>query len=275
MRLPWLQVEDDAMGACRRLARLLDVPEPHALGIATMLWQWALEIAPDGDFAGFVPETGINAADTGILAAAVCWPVEDSARLVTELQRVGFVETAPRLRVRGLDRYRRAWEKNNRKPNKSLNSGPAVPVSGASGAVNRAVSARQTETETETESMKEGSNASASTPPLQLEALPVKAVKARKPPDPAAEFARFKAACTDDELRVFDAYCTTFAVDMAPDWGLQKLVRQKLKAHTVDELCAAVRGAGRDPWHREKGSSLRALFSDASKVAQLAKRGAA
>ena len=122
---------------------------------------------------------------------------------------------------------------------------------------------------------KEGSNASASTPPLQLEALPVKAVKARKPPDPAAEFARFKAACTDDELRVFDAYCTTFAVDMAPDWGLQKLVRQKLKAHTVDELCAAVRGAGRDPWHREKGSSLRALFSDASKVAQLAKRGAA
>jgi len=265
------------MGACRRLARLLSIPEPHALGIAMLLWQWALEIAPDGDFAGFVPETGNNAADTGILAAAVCWPVDDSARLVSELQRVGFLETAPRLRVRGLDRYRRAWEKNRRKPVKTLNSGCGVPETGASDAGTRDFPARQTETETETETenLKEGPVAVAPAPPLQLEALPAKATKTRKPPDPQAEFAKFKANCTDDELDVFEAYSVAFGVDLGPDWGLQRLVRQKLKAHTVEELCAAMRGAGRDPWHREKGSSMRALLSDASKVAQLAKKGAA
>ena len=111
--------------------------------------------------------------------------------------------------------------------------------------------------------------------PLQLEALPTKATRTRKPPDPAAEFVKFKAACTPDELRVFGAYCTAFDVDMGPDWKLLQLVRSKLKAHPADELCAAIRGAGKDPWHRQTGSTLRALLSDASKVAQLAKKGAA
>jgi hypothetical protein len=74
---------------------------------------------------------------------------------------------------------------------------------------------------------------------------------------------------------VFRAYCDAFAVDLGPDWGLQRLVRQRLKAHDADELCAAIRGAGREKWHREKGSSLRALLSDASTIAQLAKKGAA
>ena len=112
-------------------------------------------------------------------------------------------------------------------------------------------------------------------PALQLEALPAKAVKTRKPPDPQAEFEKFMANCTDDELAVFEAYSVAFAIDLAPDWGLKKLVGQKLRAHTAEELCAAMRGAGKTPWHRENGSSMRALLSDASKVAQLAKKGAA
>ena len=112
--------------------------------------------------------------------------------------------------------------------------------------------------------------------PLPLELLPdePKAKRVPKKPDPAAEFLKFRAACTDDERRVFRAYCDAFAVDLGPDWGLQKLVRQRLKAHDADELCAAIRGAGREKWHREKGSSLRALLADASTIAQLAKKGA-
>ena len=113
--------------------------------------------------------------------------------------------------------------------------------------------------------------------PQPLELLPdePKTRKPPKPPDPSAEFERFKKACTSDELRVFAAYSTAFGVDLGPDWGLLKLVRQKLRAHPADELCAAIRGAGKDPWHRQKGSSLRALFADASTIAQLAKKAAA
>jgi len=113
--------------------------------------------------------------------------------------------------------------------------------------------------------------------PLPLELLPdtPKAKREPKKPDPAAEFLKFRAACTDDERRVLRAYCDAFAVDLGPDWGLQKLVRQRLKAHDADELCAAIRGAGKDQWHRQKGSSLRALLADASTIAQLAKKGAA
>lgn len=144
MRLPWLQVDQDGLTRCKLLARLLGVPETQGIGIGMAAWQWALEIAPDDDFRGLVP-------DSGILAAAVGWPPSDAGRLITEMQRVGLVATAPTLRVRGLDRYRRAWEKNRRKPAKSANSGSRMPESGASSAGNRAEPARQTQTQTQTQ----------------------------------------------------------------------------------------------------------------------------
>jgi hypothetical protein len=115
--------------------------------------------------------------------------------------------------------------------------------------------------------------------PLPLELLPdtPKTKRAPKKPDPDAEFTRFLNACTEDEQRVFKAYRKAFDLPeaLAPDWGLLKFVRGKLQAHHVEELEAAVAGAGREKWHREKSSSLRALLADASTVAQLAKKGAA
>ncbi len=140
MRLPWIQVDKEGIARCRRLARHLKVPEAQGIGIGMMLWEYALEISPDGDFTGNVP-------DTDSLAVAVMWPVEDAARLVTEMQRVGMLATHPRLRVRGLDRYRSAWEKNRRKYGKHADSGHAFPGS----ALVSDGSARKTETETETD----------------------------------------------------------------------------------------------------------------------------
>lgn len=143
MRLPWIQVEKSGIAQCRVLARLLAIPEAQGIGLGLMLWEWALEIAEDGDFSGNVP-------DAEILAASLMWPVEDSARLVTQLQRVGMLATHPQLRVRGLDRYRRAWEKNTRKNINTLKSGGRVPETGANPAPVAPKPARKTETETDT-----------------------------------------------------------------------------------------------------------------------------
>lgn len=144
MRLPWLQIDQDGLNRCRLLARLLAIPEAQGIGIGVSLWQWALEMAPDGDFAGLVP-------DSGVLAAAVGWSVPDSGRLITELQRVGIVATAPALRVRGLDRYRRAWEKNTRGKRKTPKRVEALPEVGANPAPVAPVSAPQTQTQTQTD----------------------------------------------------------------------------------------------------------------------------
>lgn len=142
MRLPWIQVDADGQTRARLLGRLLGVPEPQGIGMAIALWTWALEMSAEGDFAGEVH------GDAELVAAAVSWPVAETARLMTELQRVGFVATAPKLRVRGLDRYRRTWEKNHRWKSKPAFSGDRVPSTGAN-------PARKTETETETEIKKE------------------------------------------------------------------------------------------------------------------------
>lgn len=142
MRLPWLQIDQDGLNRCRLLARLLGIPDTQGIGIGVSLWQWALEMAPEGDFTGLVP-------DSGILAAAVGWSVPDAGRLVSELQRVGMVATAPTLRVRGLDRYRRAWEKNTRGKRKPSSSGAPVPETGANPAPVTPEPAPQTQTQIE------------------------------------------------------------------------------------------------------------------------------
>jgi hypothetical protein len=144
MRLPWLQIDQDGLNRCRLLARLLGVPDAQGIGIGVSLWQWALEMAPEGDFAGMVP-------DSGILAAAVSWPIAETERLITELQRVGLVATAPTLRVRGLERYRRAWEKNTRGRRKPATSGACVPETGADPAPVAPKPAPQTQTQIENE----------------------------------------------------------------------------------------------------------------------------
>lgn len=145
MRLPWLQVNADGLTRARLLAKLLGVPETQGAGMALALWAWALEMSPEGDFSGVV------IGDPELLAAACGWPPDDASRLVAQLQRVGFIATAPALRVRGLDRYRRTWEKNQKRFVKPATFGDRVPETGATRAGLAPEPARKTETETETD----------------------------------------------------------------------------------------------------------------------------
>ena len=139
-----MQIDADGQTRARLLGRLLGIPETQGIGMAMALWTWALEMADDGDFSGEVR------GDFELVAAAVSWPVADADRLLVELQRVGFVATDPRLRVRGLDRYRRTWEKNRRK-HKPSDFGWRVPETGENPRGPAPEPARKTETETETE----------------------------------------------------------------------------------------------------------------------------
>jgi hypothetical protein len=144
MRLPWLQVEQDGIAQCKRLAGLLGVPAAQGIGIGVLVWQYALEVAPEGDFRGFVP-------DPGILAVEVGWPEKDAANLITQLQRVGMVATTPSIRVRGLNRYVRAWEKNSGKKAIHRELGDEVPEPGTNPAPVAPEPARQTQTQTQTQ----------------------------------------------------------------------------------------------------------------------------
>ena len=103
--MPWLQVNADGLTRARSFGRLFGIGEDAGVGVVLKLWAWALEMAPDGDFRGLVPDARAIAAGCGLDPDA-------SARVVSELQMVGLVATAPELRVRGLDRYAPAWRKN-------------------------------------------------------------------------------------------------------------------------------------------------------------------
>ena len=185
MRLPWIQVDKEGIARCHRLARLLGVPESQGIGIGIMLWEYALEIAPDGDFSGAIP-------DAESLASAVMWPIHDAPRLIAQLQRQGMIATDPGLRCRGLDRYRASWDKNQRRNGKQLNSGTTFPATGDNPpglATKPRGTARNTETETETEIEKKQKTAGEKPPALSLtlvESCPPKPKKPKvdKPTDP-------------------------------------------------------------------------------------------
>ena len=243
VRLPWLQVDQDGINRCRLLSRLLGIPETQGIGIAMSLWQWALEIANDGDFRGVVPGTGANPA---LLAAATGWPINDGARLVVELQRVGFVATTPELRVRGLDRYRRAWEKNRRRGGKSAYSGGAVPGTGANPARTRPEPARQTQTQTQNRNN-------------TVEDEPRLLVVQEQP--------------TGDEADVWECWkdvCSHPKAVLTAD--RRKLIRKWLPIYGVQRLQDAIIGCSKSPHHQGqndrhcKYDSLELILRDAKHI---------
>ena len=128
------------------LGRLLGVGPDAGIGLVLRLWRWALELSPDGDFSG-------GQHDPRSLAAAIGWAPEEAPKLVRELVLVGLVEMpvgAGFARIRGLGRYTRAWEKNNRRK-------PALspPVTGRNPAELTPEPARKTETEREEASVEQ------------------------------------------------------------------------------------------------------------------------
>lgn len=220
MRLPWLQIDADGQTRARMLARLLGIPEPQGLGIALALWTWALEMAEDGDFSGRVK------GDEVLLAAAVSWPIERAKELLEQLQRVGFVATAPVLRVRGLDRYRRTWEKNQRRRVKRPESGSAVPGTGDNPATTRAEPARKTETDI-------------TTTDLSLTLV--------EPPS------------TDHAHDVFEHWKRATNKPRAVlDNKRRDLIERRLaEGHLPEDLKAAIDGYARSAWHRGENDRKR------------------
>jgi hypothetical protein len=262
------------------VARALGEPLPFTLGCLNLLWHRCWSLKTDT-----ITAVGL----TGIFG-----PEKLDARIAL-LVDAGFLEPAgAHFRVRGAERYLRIKEGNSRGGHASKrNLIPGGPRGGRAEVEPSPQADIEPRSSRETTSGSLGSSPNTEhrtpntiekrgrepdgPPPPPLELLPevAKAKRTAKPPDPEAEFERFRAALTPDEREVFRAFGEAFGVDLGPDWGLRKFVATKLKAHHAAELVAAIRGAARDPWYRNKPTTLRALLSDASKVATLAKLGAA
>jgi hypothetical protein len=104
MRLPWIQVADEAFERGVELAALLDVPEAQAVGHLALLWRWALSRPSDEKLDGIV--SGDRAVAS--IEAGARWTGQRGA-LVDALVEVGLVgasRNGDHYRVKGLERYR-------------------------------------------------------------------------------------------------------------------------------------------------------------------------
>jgi hypothetical protein len=82
--MPWIESHTSLARHPKtlRLARILGIAVPAALGHLHLLWWWAIEYAPDG---------GVGRFDAADLALACMWD-GDEAALLPALQRAGFVD---------------------------------------------------------------------------------------------------------------------------------------------------------------------------------------
>lgn len=110
MRLPFIQLKQDAIVKARTMARLLKIPAYAGIGLAGELFVWAVDMAPENDD-GQVDWSGdLGKEDPApLVAAAVGWDGDPDA-LLAAMIRVGFVQaSSPHLRknarVKGLDIY--------------------------------------------------------------------------------------------------------------------------------------------------------------------------
>jgi hypothetical protein len=158
MRLPFLQVDQDALVRARTMARLLKIPEPHGVGLAVSLFAWGLEMAGEDDLSGRI----VDDQPAEMVAAGVGWE-RDPGELYKAFQRVGFIELAPADaeadRIKGLDRYESVLEerRKDRERKASKRSGGHPEDSGgipADVGRNPADSTRQTQTQTQTQTQK-------------------------------------------------------------------------------------------------------------------------
>lgn len=115
MRLPFIQVQQDAFPRVKLLAGYLRVSRREAMGLAVDLWATGVELTPEGtpdDLVGVFTE----ADPAGMLAAALEWP--DPQALYSALVRAGLVETIGEagFRIKGLrDLYAEALSLSNKR----------------------------------------------------------------------------------------------------------------------------------------------------------------
>lgn len=154
MRLPYLQVTAETWDNARQLAALLDIGEGDAFMALCALWKWGLELGDQEQ-----APTGIcdNPRADRLLAAALGLDTP-ATELTTALADLGLIERLEvGVRVRGIDRYKRTWEKNRRKPAR------VVPETGTNPAPPAPEPAPQMERKTQTQT---------EIPPLEVEDPP-------------------------------------------------------------------------------------------------------
>ena len=150
MRLPWIQLAADGVRRGRMGGVLMGIGEHAGVGFVAAIWSAALELAADGDFSGAVEDPGVLVAGAGGVPPGC---PADAGGVVLILQRVGLVATHPKLRVRGLDRYRSAWLKNRKRHDHPPGLPPEPPAN------------PERKTETKTEIKKEASAPPEASPP--------------------------------------------------------------------------------------------------------------
>lgn len=128
MRLPWVQVTQEAFGLSRSLAGLLGCDRHRALSMLIDLWAWGLDQGPADE-----PPMGIvnSPRAARMVAGAVEW-TGDADELIQALEDLGIVEVFDGgIRVRGMKRYHGTWKKNRTgsggKPNGSRSDAGGKP----------------------------------------------------------------------------------------------------------------------------------------------------
>lgn len=151
MRLPWLQVDQDAFERGVELAAILGIDEAQAMGHIVHLWRWALSRPADPEL------TGTVAGPTSVvqIEAGARWRGERGA-LVDALVDVGLIEDAgAEQRVRGLERYRRELQKRDadreRKAEDREKRGARAPSNGLPTDVQRTAPGNSGQTQTQTQ----------------------------------------------------------------------------------------------------------------------------
>lgn len=172
MRLPWLQVDQDAFERGVELAALLGIDEAQAMGHIVHLWRWALSRPADPEL------TGIVAGPTMVvqIEAGARWRGARGA-LVDALVDLALLENeGTALRVKGLERYRRELQKRaedrERKAEDREKRGTRAPSSGVPAEVHRTAlgNSGQTQTQTQTQKLLPSEE---DPPPLQFDLAPV------------------------------------------------------------------------------------------------------
>lgn len=154
MRLPFLQVAQEAWAIARVFGALLGVDQQKAIGIMLDLWSLGLSTGPDDG----PPDGVIDGPDSAtIIAAHLGWPgaTDKLLRALSHpsVRLVDITETS--VRIRGLDRYAKAWERNEKAKNKMRTFRErSKPVTGnvPSNVTGTFADKTQTQTYTETES---------------------------------------------------------------------------------------------------------------------------
>lgn len=200
MRLPFIQVRQDAFIRCEELASILNIDRELALGRMCFFWRWALESGPV-----------TSASRPRLISALRC----DDAQ-IDAMVCVGFLEErGDDYRIRGMSEYVGALHKKakeaKRKKNWRLRPDADMTRTSASNPVSN------TETNTDTETINKKKKSAAR--------------RAEKPPDP-----RFREAVAALESEYEKARGEKYAFGGGRD---AKAVKSLLsKSQTQDELLA-------------------------------------